>query len=129
MRLFLLAQDIGELEIGLEEEGKLAKITRVKAAPEQHLFEIDKQLKDWNCSLESIKGVYVVTGPGSFTASRVSITIANAIAFSQGIPVFPIQNDQRHSLADLHDAVNHSEGQSFAIPHYDRDPHITKPKS
>lgn len=48
---------------------------------------IFKLLRTTNYKLQTLKGIEVETGPGSFTGLRVGVSIANALAFSLGIPV------------------------------------------
>ena len=130
MNLFILAQDIKELEVGISSGGELKEFAKIETPPEQYLAQIDQRLKDWDVTLEQIKGIFVVTGPGSFTASRVSITIANTLAFSKQIPIYPIENKERFSLPELHKSISKSsiQPEKFALPSYDKQPHITVPK-
>ena len=131
MNLFILAQDIRELELGLVEDGELTQTVSLEASPEQHLKSIADHLAQWGTSLDELEGVYVVTGPGSFTASRVSITIANALAFSKNIPIYPIENKERRTMVELHKHLKEHPVSStpFALPSYDRPPMTTTPKS
>ena len=130
MHLYILGQDIRELDMGLEKNGEFLQSGLIRVSPEQYLSAIADQLNKWNTSLDDIEGIYVVTGPGSFTASRVSITIANAIAFSKQIPVFPVENRERYSLRELYDLVKRKQikPEEFVLPHYDRQPNITVAK-
>lgn len=128
MFLFVLAQDICEVEIGLSNNRELIFCSTFAASPEEYLNVIDTYLKQHNVQKQDIEGVYIVTGPGSFTASRVSITLANSFAFAQGIPIFEIQNSTRKALSDLMVEVLHNNVPSsvFARPFYDKPPQITK---
>ena len=51
------------------------------------LKNIDKLLKKRRKKLESIKAILVNQGPGSYTGTRVGITIANTLGWSLNIPV------------------------------------------
>ena len=53
---------------------------------------IDLGLKENNLSIKSLKKIFVVTGPGSFTGVRIGVTIAKTIAWSLRIPVIPISS-------------------------------------
>jgi len=51
------------------------------------LVAIAKILKRHNKTLLDIKSVEVNTGPGSFTGTRVGVSVANALGFALNIPV------------------------------------------
>lgn len=48
---------------------------------------IIKLLRTTNHELQTLKGIEVETGPGSFTGLRVGVSVANALGFSLNIPV------------------------------------------
>lgn len=48
---------------------------------------IDELVKEHTVNIHDIQEVEVHVGPGSFTGTRVGVSIANAIAFALGIPV------------------------------------------
>ncbi len=126
--LLISGQDIRSLSLGLVREGRLLEERTVFAPPERYLSEIVAALGDWNVRVEDFDAIAVVTGPGSFTSSRISTTIANALAFAKGIPVFGIENPERKELRELATTVGNAKfpaADQFAIPTYDRPPHIT----
>ena len=49
--------------------------------------EIENLLKKHGLSLEDISFIAIDQGPGAFTSLRVTITLANALAFAQNIPL------------------------------------------
>jgi len=73
------------------------------------LLFIDRVLKDNNVNLNDIKYIKVNPGPGSFTGTRVGVTIANTLAQSLNIPI----NGKKTPIN-----VN-----------YENPPNITKPKT
>ena len=93
--LFLSAQDIKEVTIGLLDGDSLVQQATVKSDPEQYLAMIMNTLKSWSQNVDNVKAVVVVLGPGSATALRASVTIANAIGFARDIPVIGIENLER----------------------------------
>ncbi|MBU0531586.1 hypothetical protein KJ910_03810 [Patescibacteria group bacterium] len=95
MLLFLSAQDIKEITIGLIEGDSLVQLETKKGGPEEYLELIMKQLKSWHQSIKNVEAVVVVLGPGSATALRASVTIANAIGFARGIAVIGLANPDR----------------------------------
>lgn len=70
-----------------------ANIDRIKWCWEKDtgtevLENIDKLLKKRQKKLKSVKTILVNQGPGSYTGTRVGITIANTLGWSLNIPVF-----------------------------------------
>lgn len=126
--LVICGQDIRSLSLGLVHDGALAHDLVVAATPETYLSTVASALAEWKVSLADLDAVVAVTGPGSFTSSRVSTVIANAVAFARGIPVYAVPNVERHNLRELVAAIDFSAPPAldrFAIPTYDRPPHIT----
>lgn len=130
MHLVILAQNLKSISVALFDNGLVCEHKDIQVAPESYLRSIDNALVEWKISLNEIKGVVVVTGPGSFTSSRVSTTIANALAFSRGIPIFTIENPNNFTLDSLFKSIDLSLFSSvpFAFPCYNSPAHITKPK-
>ena len=76
----------------------------------QHLLpEIDELLNEAGITLSDLKNIEVNVGPGSFTGTRVGVSVANALGFALSLPV---------------------NGQSAGSvqPEYGREPNISKPK-
>lgn len=73
------------------------------------LLFIDRVLKENNASVKDIAFMEVNPGPGSFTGTRVGVTIANTLALSLNIPI----NGKKPPIN-----VN-----------YENPPNITKPKT
>lgn len=48
---------------------------------------IKKILEDNNCDVKALNEILVCNGPGSFTGSRIAVTLAKTIAFSLNIPI------------------------------------------
>jgi hypothetical protein len=132
MTLVIAAQDIKGISLGLVKDGKLEKRTDLVGEPDRYLSLVDATLKEWGMTVADVTRLVVVTGPGAFTASRVSVTLANAIAFARRIPLVPVANPAKLSLEQLIVSKEFSSAEpidGFAIPVYDRPPHITLPKS
>ena len=77
--------------------------------------------RDW----ESLTGVVVFRGPGSFTGLRIGATVANTIAYAQAIPIVGMLGDSwvREGL----DALAAGNNDTQVLPHYGAEPNITKP--
>ncbi|TAL50515.1 hypothetical protein EPN81_02625 [Patescibacteria group bacterium] len=127
MRLAICAQDINSITFRVVTDAGEEHETTVEVQPEGYLQALDQTLKEWKIIPKDLSEVLVVTGPGSFTASRVSTTIGNGLAFAQGIPIRGIENRENLSLGDL---LSRSpfEQQTYVLPSYDRPPDITKQK-
>ncbi len=76
---------------------------------------------------QTLTGVIVFSGPGSFTSLRIGHTVANALASSLGIPVVGAQGDNWIQVA--HAALAHTKLDVPAIPHYGSEANITRPKT
>ena len=127
MKLVLCAQDIQTLTIGLAQAGVMKQECTVETSPEGYLLHVHRMLGEWSLTLEELEEIIVVTGPGSFTASRVSTTIANSLAFTQRIPVTGIDNPMRLSLQELlWQTLNPSR--TYVTPSYDRPAQLTMRK-
>ncbi len=57
----------------------------------QLLSAIDRFLNDNNVSLKDVKGLAILMGKGRFTATRISVTIANSMALALEIPVVGVR--------------------------------------
>lgn len=133
MILLLSAQDLRELNVGwLSEEGTFVHEARVATPPEGFLVSLHTLLQEWNVKWTEVSRVVVVTGPGSFTATRLIVSIANTISFVKQIPVLGIVNPDRKTLRAL--VKNKKRLASwiseppagFATVAYDQGPHVTK---
>ncbi len=73
-----------------------------------------------------LTGVLVYQGPGSFTGLRIGITVANAVAYAQSLPIVATAGE--NWLADGVDQLNNGAGDKIALPEYGAAPHITPPR-
>jgi len=62
------------------------------------LPEIEKLMNSQNLNLSDLNLIAVNPGPGSFTGTRIGVTTANAIAWSNNIPVVAAQADELSSI-------------------------------
>ena len=79
---------------------------------------IDKVVHD----LKKLEAIYVVSGPGAFSALRIGVSTANALAWSLHIPVMELKVDQDISQVKI------SKEFKPVIPKYGKEPNITKAK-
>jgi len=75
---------------------------------------------------QDLQAVVCFQGPGSFTGLRIGLTVGNALAYSQNIPIVATMNDDwiAHGITRLHAG----EQDEVALPHYGADAHITLPR-
>lgn len=130
MFLFLSAQEINFLEIGLlSEEALFFALVKIETRPEDFLKQIFLFLKQTKCPITALRGIVVINGPGSFTSLRLLITIVNSFIFTKDIPAVGLENSQREDSA-LFIKKNWSVWskaltKKFIKPFYDRPPLIT----
>jgi len=130
MLLFLSAQDISCLEVGLlDSTGRLFSFQSIKTSPEKFLLTISEFLKENKTPLEALQKIVVVSGPGSFTSTRISVTIANALSFAKNIPVIGLENSLKKGgeelITEFGQGWIEQKTEGFVVPFYDRPPHIT----
>lgn len=127
MKLVICAQDIRSIHVGLVRDAELKHEATIETQPEGYLKALDQTLKKWKIFLTDLSQIVVVTGPGSFTASRVSTTIANALSFTKKIPVLALENPNDLSLKEL-DLSAAVIGARYVKPTYEHPPEITVSK-
>lgn len=121
--------------IGLfNENGLIDKIEDQKQAarPRRILNLLDKLLKKNRLKTESLRGVVVVNGPGSFTSIRLSLALANTLSYLLKIPAVGVGLDEFKTLDEL---IKIGQGRlrkkrelGLVLPHYGKKPNITKAK-
>jgi hypothetical protein len=130
--LFLSAQDIHTLRIALLQGSRVLFTLEIQTTPECFLEAISTQLSRWQTRWGVVQRVVVVCGPGSFTSTRVIVTIANSIAFARHVPVIGTANPLRIPFAEFvvsKDWSFEKRESAFASPVYDRPPHITSART
>lgn len=75
--------------VSLKQNGKiLTELVEEQAHGSQVLLPmIDKALKRNNLKITHVKSITVNPGPGSFTGTRVGVTVANSLGLALNIPV------------------------------------------
>ena len=75
---------------------------------------------------DSLDGLGVFRGPGSFTGLRIGLTVVNTIASSQSIPIVGTAGDDWQQQAV--DRLIAGENDEIVLPEYGSDARITKPR-
>ncbi|MEI7620310.1 MAG: hypothetical protein WCJ57_01940 [Candidatus Falkowbacteria bacterium] len=117
MTLYINTSDRSQIIIALK-AGDKNIATKSFLAPQKQaeklLVEIDKLLKKAGKKLKDLKKIEVMEKGSSFTALRIGVLTANALAYSLNIPVVS---------AEGHKALS-KKGVRVVAPEYDRMPNI-----
>jgi tRNA threonylcarbamoyladenosine biosynthesis protein TsaB len=93
---------------------------------EQLMGRVQELLKKRQLGWDDLEGVVVFRGPGSFTGLRIGMTVANAIAYAQNIPI--IGEKGENWLERGLNRLSKKENDRQVLPHYGAPANITKPK-
>ena len=121
--------DAPEAEVGIYEGSKQLSYYTWLAARQlgkDLLTVISQQLQKNNADWPDVSGVVVYEGPGSFTGLRIGITVANALAYGQDVPVVGVKGEDWLATG-LKRLVN-NETDKLALPFYGAEANITMPK-
>lgn len=92
----------------------------------QLLDHIQALLLEYGLTWESLTGVIVFRGPGSFTGLRIGVAVANAIAYAQSIGIVGTGGDRWVAAGSKR--LQSGETDTQATPDYGAEPNITKPR-
>lgn len=135
MRMLCIdGSDIKRLTVGTYEwvdlvvagnNGWTAKASETRnVGPEGYLAAIMDRI-----NLDETDGIVAVTGPGSATALRTSLSIVNAIAVARKIPLYGVEkfNDEPFSSVFCNSEFpGNTKPDEFLIPKYANDARITE---
>lgn len=88
-------------------------------------------LFDLGLSFQDLDALFVVKGPGSFTAVRVGVTIVNTLGFVLKLPIYSIKTDELEGTMIetlLGIDFDKLEKNDIIEPFYLKPPTITPPK-
>lgn len=90
-----------------------------------HQKIVDVLMRD-DTRLHQLQGIVAFKGPGSFTGLRIGLTVANALAYSLGIPVVSCEGDDwlMEGISQLLEGQN----EKVALPEYGALPNISQQK-
>ncbi|MFA5185837.1 MAG: hypothetical protein WC551_05080 [Patescibacteria group bacterium] len=125
--LFIDTSKSGEFRVGLIGPGK-PRISQGQGRSNKFLPILALRLK--SVDLEKISGVCVVAGPGSFTAVRTGVLVANILARHSGKPLYGITTERAQDLVRLKSDLETGklEPVGYVAPVYDSEPNITLKK-
>ncbi len=118
-----LALAEGKAVIAQREVGPPRELSR------QLMPELQRMLADHSWQPSDLSVVGVVNGPGSFTALRIGVATANALALATAIPVAAVTpGSLDHVLQQSIDQLQTGRTTAMVLPQYGKEPTITKPK-
>lgn len=90
------------------------------------LTEIRSLLQRHQTTFDDLSGIVVFQGPGSFTGLRIGISVANALAYGQSIPISGSSGERWVSEGLTN--VLHRPTRQPIVPVYGAEAHITTPR-
>ena len=128
MLVLTLRTDKPESEIGLY-NGQTQVAYEVWEAHRRLAETINNKIENFLAingkELKDIEGIVVYKGPGSFTGLRIGLSVANALAYSLGVPI-AAQTDAW--IEDGMKRLAAGESDKIALPEYGAPVHITTQK-
>jgi len=120
------------IEISLLKDFKLINEKKYKKKNNEAkklLFVINELLKENNIQISEIKNIAVVIGEGSYTGTRIGVSVANALAYGLDIKIIEIVNDELNNCSISRFLTNQKEKnyilKEMVFPIYSKPPTIT----
>ncbi len=86
------------------------------------LLCLEKFLASNKATLKDLVGLGVVMGVGRFTATRLLVTMTNALSYSLKIPVLRLDND--FDIETAFTMAKQAKAGEYILPVYSSEPHI-----
>ncbi len=90
------------------------------------LQELAQFLAENDCSFETLTGLFVFKGPGSFTGLRIGITVMNTLAYAQSLPIVGEMGEQW--TAKALSRLTNGENDQTVLPEYGAAARVTAPR-
>lgn len=112
----------------LDSKGIIFESYTGKVGPGSREFvtEIYTLLKETNTNIKDLAGIFINSGPGSFTGLKIGAAVANALSYALDIPKFPFSGE--FSPAVFAAKANPLPSSVPLIPTYGGEPNIGKKK-
>lgn len=88
---------------------------------------LEETLNKLSISLNHVDGVVCFKGPGSFTGLRIGLSVGNALAYAQNIPI--VATNGANWLETGVQRIQKGKNERIVTPYYDRPAATTKPKN
>ena len=86
---------------------------------------IDEVLKENNMTTKDINRIFVVNGPGSFTGTRIGVTVGKTLAYSNNIKVVPVSSLKQYIFSktgyDYYVSIINDKNNRLYYGIYDKD--------
>jgi tRNA threonylcarbamoyladenosine biosynthesis protein TsaB len=86
--------------------GRYEEVGRAHA--ERILGMVDAVLSEADVRLSALDGIAASIGPGSFTGVRISVAVAQGLAFGAGLPVVPVTTLEALALKAIGNGAQHT---------------------
>lgn len=90
------------------------------------LTQLETFLAAHGVTFKELKGLFIYSGPGSFTGLRIGITTVNTMAYALDIAVVGAGGDDWRGRAVAR--LESGDSDRLVLPHYGADARITTPK-
>lgn len=101
--------------------------THVQTVPGKNrtlLVAIDTFLQKQDTALANIEGIAVIVGEGSFTSTRIAVTVANTVAYARHIPVVAVTKEQSKDIPELMALFETTSAGTYISATYSGEPNI-----
>ena len=79
-----------KLVVGLVKDNEVISLVEKETVNDHSKYLvpiIDEELTKNNLNIKDINKIYVISGPGSFTGTRIAVTVAKTLSYALNIPV------------------------------------------
>lgn len=130
MILGFCAQEIDNVSFASCSSSGIGFFEERKSPPELFLSSLVQVVKEQKIDLRALEALFVIIGPGSFTATRIIVAIANTLGFVYEIPLIGKEKPLGYPFATfLEEELKKMDGkkplQRILEPVYDRPANIT----
>lgn len=131
MILIINTSEFDKLQVALFKDDKILKqISKPsRFAHEEILIKsLDSLFTNTQSQPGELNGIIVVSGPGSFSALRIGLSVANTLAWQLKIPVVGVNINLFKNLRELYQIGNSllikQKGFKLVLPNYGKEPNI-----
>lgn len=129
MLILTIRTDKPEAELALS-DNTIQRAGVVWTAHRQLAETLHSKIRDLvaaeNLTVQDLQGIACYAGPGSFTGLRIGLSVGNALAYACQLPIVAEAGDGWQHTAALR--LMDGQTDTWAVPDYGADVHITKPK-
>lgn len=93
------------------------------------LRRVDALLVGQKIKLKELKGIVVVAGAESFTAARLSVTLANSLSYALDIPVRKVPRDKAFDCEFIAALFAKKSAGRYVLAEYNAEARVSFPRS